>query len=142
MEFDKNEVQLLGVIGRVTHMIGKLARTMYSEYDLNMAQSRVLFVLHAEKSVSQKELAKQLNVTPPSITSMIKKMENDGYITRKVDPKDQRVMRLTLTEKGESLIEYVLKTADEMDKKVFGGMSAEEKMLFRRLLMQIIDNLE
>ena len=107
-----------------------------------MAQSRVLFVLHEEKSVSQKELAKQLNVTPPSITSMIKKMENDGYITRKVDPKDQRVMRLTLTEKGESLIEYVLKTADEMDKKVFGGMSAEEKMLFRRLLMQIIDNLE
>ena len=142
MKADINEAPLLGVMGAAMHKIGKQAKVMYSEYDLNMAQSKILFVLHAEKSVSQKELAKYLNVTPPSITTMIKKMEKDGYIARKVDEKDQRVMRLTLTEKAESIIDHVIKTSEELEEKVFKGMSAEEKMLFRRLLMQMIENLE
>ena len=142
MKGNINEAPLLGIMGGTMHRIGKQAKAMYSEYDLNMAQSKILFVLHREKSISQKELAKWLNVTPPSITSMIKKMEKEGYIARKVDEKDQRVMRLTLTEKGESVIDYVIRTSEELEKKVFKGMSAEEKMLFRRLLLQIMDNLE
>ena len=82
------------------------------------------------------------NVTPPSITSMIKKMEQEGYITRKADEQDQRVMRLTLAQKGRDSIAYVIKTAEKLEEKVFEGMSAEEKMLFRRLLLQIIENVE
>lgn len=142
MECNSERIPLLGVMGRALHLIGKSAKKMYAEYDLNKMQSGILFVLHREKSMSQKELAKRMNVTPPSITSTIKKMEKDGYIARKVDEKDQRVMRLTMTEKGESCIDYVMQNAERMDELVFGGMSAEEKMLFRRLLMQIIDNLE
>lgn len=142
MECKMDKVPLLGVMGTALHLIGKSAKKMYAEYELNRMQSGILFVLHREKSISQKELAKRMNVTPPSITSTIKKMEKDGYIARKVDEKDQRVMRLTMTEKGESCVDYVIQTAEKMDELVFEGMSAEEKMLFRRLLMQIIENLE
>jgi len=115
---------------------------LYAEYDLNRAQSGILFALHQEDSMSQKELAKRLNVTPPSITSMIKKMEQEGYITRKADEQDQRVMRLTLAQKGKDCIDYVIKTAEKLEEIVFEGMTAEEKMLFRRLLLQILENLE
>lgn len=142
MECDKKEAPLLGLMAKTMHLIGKQAQSMYAEYDLNRAQSGILFILHQEESMSQKDLAKRMNVTPPSITSMIKKMEQQGYITRKVDEQDQRVMRLTLADKGKEKIDYVIKTAEKMDEKVFEGMSAEEKMLFRRLLLQIIDNLE
>ena len=142
MKPDINEAPLLGVMGAAMHKVGKQAKAMYSEYDLNMAQSKILFTLHAEKSISQKELAKYLNVTPPSITTMIKKMEKDGYIARKADEKDQRVMRLTLTEKSESVIDYVIETSEKLEEKAFKGISVEEKMLFRRLLLQIMDNLE
>ena len=82
-----------------------------------------------------------MNMTPPSITSTIQKMERSGYITRKPDPSDQRVMRLELTEKGESCIQTVKMIADQMEEMLSRGMSAEEKILFRRFLMQINDNL-
>ena len=88
------------------------------------------------------ELAKRLNVTPPSITSMIKKMEQEGYIIRKADEQDQRVMRLTLAKKGKDCVAYVIKTAEKLEEIVFEGMTAEEKMLFRRLLLQILENVE
>ncbi len=128
MKCHKEDAPLLGLMGQSMRLIGKRAQELYAEYDLNRAQSGILFALHQEDSMSQKELAKRLNVTPPSITSMIKKMEQEGYITRKADEQDQRVMRLTLAEK--------------LEEKVFEGMSVEEKMLFRRLLLQIIENVE
>ena len=85
MKCHKEDAPLLGLMGQSMRLIGKRAQELYAEYDLNRAQSGILFALHQEDSMSQKELAKRLNVTPPSITSMIKKMEQEGYITRKAD---------------------------------------------------------
>lgn len=142
MKCQKKDVPLLGLMGKSMHLIGKRAQELYAEYDLNRAQSGILFALHQEDSMSQKELAKRLNVTPPSITSMIKKMEQEGYIIRKADEQDQRVMRLTLAKKGIDCVAYVIKTAEKLEEIVFEGMTAEEKMLFRRLLLQILENVE
>ena len=101
------EMPTLGILGMTAHKIGKLAQTMYAEYDLNKSQSMILFQLHRDGRISQKELAQKLNVSAPSITSMIQKMEKSGYIVRNVDEKDQRMMRLDLTEKGQACIEHV-----------------------------------
>ena len=127
MKCHKEDAPLLGLMGQSMRLIGKRAQELYAEYDLNRAQSGILFALHQEDSMSQKELAKRLNVTPPSITSMIKKMEQEGYITRKADEQDQRVMRLTLAQKGKDCIDYVIKTAEKLEEIVFEGMTAEEK---------------
>ena len=141
------EMPTLGILGMTAHKIGKLAQTMYAEYDLNKSQSMILFQLHrdgriSQKELAQKELAQKLNVSAPSITSMIQKMEKSGYIVRNVDEKDQRMMRLDLTEKGQACIEHVKAIAEKMDEIAFTGISPEEKMLLRRILFQICENVE
>ena len=143
------EMPTLGILGMTSHKIGKLAQTMYAEYDLNKSQSMILFQLHrdgricqTQGRISQKELAQKLNVSAPSITSMIQKMEKSGYIVRNVDEKDQRMMRLDLTEKGQACIEHVKAIAEKMDEIAFTGISPEEKMLLRRILFQICENVE
>ena len=113
------EMPTLGILGMTTHKIGKLAQTMYAEYDLNKSQSMILFQLHRDGRISQKELAQKLNVSAPSITSMIQKMEKSGYIVRNVDEKDQRMMRLDLTEKGQACIEHVKAITEKMDEIAF-----------------------
>ena len=136
-----DHIPTFGLMGLMLHRMMNRARSMYQEFDLNRSQASVLFSLHQKKSMSQKELAVQLNMTPPSITSTIQKMERSGYISRKPDQSDQRIMRLELTGKGESCIQTVKMIADQMEEMLFRGMSAEEKILFRRFLMQINDNL-
>ena len=138
---DMNKVPVLGLIGMVSHRAMNTAKGMYQEFDLNRSQASVLFMLHQQDSMSQKELAAKLNITAPSITSMIQKMERDQYITREPDRHDQRVMRLTLTEKGKSCIQAVKDVADRMEDIMLQGMSLEEKLLFRRLLIQTGENL-
>lgn len=141
MNCDMDHIPTFGLMGLILHRMMNRARSMYQEFDLNRSQASVLFSLHQKKSMSQKELAVQLNMTPPSITSTIQKMERSGYISRKPDQSDQRIMRLELTGKGESCIQTVKMIADQMEEMLFRGMSAEEKILFRRFLMQINDNL-
>ncbi len=141
MNCDMDHIPTFGLMGLMLHRMMNRARSMYQEFDLNRSQASVLFFLHQKKSMSQKELAAQLNMTPPSITSTIQKMERSGYISRKPDQSDQRIMRLELTGKGESCIQTVKMIADQMEEMLFRGMSAEEKILFRRFLMQINDNL-
>ena len=141
MNCDMDHIPTFGLMGLMLHRMMNRARSMYQEFDLNRSQASVLFSLHQKKSMSQKERAAQLNMTPPSITSTIQKMERSGYISRKPDQSDQRIMRLELTGKGESCIQTVKMIADQMEEMLFRGMSAEEKILFRRFLMQINDNL-
>ena len=142
MQSDLSNVPDLGLLGIVLHRDMKRAKSKYEEFDLNRSQASILFTLHQRSSMSQKELAESLNMTPPSITSAIRKMEQEGYIRRRQDESDQRVMRLALTEKGAACVENVKRVADEMHELIFQGMSPEEIMLFRRLLIQINENLE
>lgn len=142
MQYDLSNVPDLGLLGIVLHRVMKRAKSKYEEFDLNRSQASILFTLHQRSSMSQKELGESLNMTPPSITSAIRKMEQEGYIRRRQDESDQRVMRLALTEKGAACVENVKRVADEMHELIFRGMSPEEILLFRRLLLQINENLE
>ena len=63
-------------------------------------------------------------------------------MVRNVDEKDQRMMRLDLTEKGQACIEHVKAITEKMDEIAFTGISPEEKMLLRRILFQICENVE
>ena len=142
MNCETNDTPLMGIMGIVLHKMLNTAKGMYQEFDLNKSQAGILFTLHRSDSMSQKELAARLNVTPPSITSSIQKMERDGYLTRHPDPADQRVMRLTLAERGKACIQSVKNVGERMDEIIQGGMSLEEQLLFRRLILQVKDNLE
>lgn len=137
-----DKVPELGMMGIVMHRVINRAKGMYQEFDLNASQAGILFSLHQSSAMSQKELAESLNMTPPSITSTIQKMEKGGYIRRKADEKDQRVLRLSLTEKGESCIQSVKQVAEQMRKLIFYEMSEEEIQQFRKFLLRINENLE
>ena len=141
MQCEEKDMPAFGLMGMLMHKMMNRAKDMYREFDLNKSQAGILFTLHHSDSMSQKELAARLNVTPPSLNSSLQKMEHEGYLTRHPDPADQRIMRLTLTEKGESCIKGVYAVAEQMEELMFRGMTREEIMLFKRLLFQIRDNL-
>lgn len=137
-----DHIPTIGIISQIMHMSMKRAQCLFEQYGLKVGQAGILFVLDHFGEMSQRELASNLNVSPPSITTAIQKMEKIGVITRRTDGKDQRIMRLCLTEQGKACLSDIKKVAQDMEEFVFQDMSKEERLLLRRLLVQMKVNLE
>ena len=74
-------------------------RVMAGE-DAHPGQAFCLKVLTERDGMSQRELARVLHLSPPTVTSMLQRMEKAGTIERRPDAADQRVTRVHLTAAG------------------------------------------
>ena len=139
---DEKEMSIVNIMKQIMHMELNCASQSLKQYELKPWQAAMLFSLHQNSGMSQRELAKKMKLTPPTITSGIKKMEKQGLIERRPDEQDQRIMRLYLTEKAENCLEQVWGVINKMEEMLVSGFSIEEKILLRRFLLQMLDNLK
>lgn len=93
---------------------------------IHQTQHRILIHLFKrDKLPSQKELADHLHVTPAAVTGALKKLENQGYITRTLG-QDNRYNEISITEKGIELLETTKEAFSRVDASLFSDFSEEE----------------
>ena len=97
--------------------------------DLKPGQAGILFWLGREGELSQRRLAEKLGITPPSVTTALRKLEAKGLIGKEGDPADQRIQRIHLTEAGKEMLGELKRIVGEMEQVIFRGISQEEKLL-------------
>ena len=124
------------------HMHKALIDSKVREIGIHRTQHRILMRLaRCGRLPSQKELAERLEVTPAAITIALKKIENNGYITRSLG-KDTRFNEIEITEKGRELVKLTRETFTKTDKSLFRGFSEDELKLYVGFLDKIQKNIE
>jgi MarR family transcriptional regulator, organic hydroperoxide resistance regulator len=113
-----------------------------SELGLHVGQEMILVQLWEEEGLAQSQLVERMCVEPPTLTKMLQRIEREGFVERRPDAEDARVSRVYLTERGRSLREAVEAVWREVEVETIKGMTSEERMLFRRFLMQARTNLD
>ncbi|MBP3568195.1 MAG: MarR family transcriptional regulator [Lachnospiraceae bacterium] len=78
------------------------------EIDLTYTQYIAMMVLWEHKEVSVKDLGEYLYLDSGTLTPVLKKLEQKGYVTRARDVQDERVLNVTITEAGEALKEQAV----------------------------------
>lgn len=143
MKCHKEDAPLLGLMGQSMRLIGKKAQELYAEYRSEQSSVRY-FICPSSGRFHVSEGTREAFECNAAVNYIDDQEDGAGrlYYKKSPDEQDQRVMRLTLAQKGKDCIDYVDKTAEKLEEIVFEGMTAEEKMLFRRLLLQILENLE
>lgn len=73
----------------------------------------VLYCLHkaevsGESGMMVSEISKRMNVTPPTVTQLVKGMESANLIERRTDQEDRRVVRIHLSETGRQVVKQSL----------------------------------
>jgi len=80
------------------------------------------------------ELAAVEQVQPPSMTRIVARLEEDGYVTRVVDPTDRRVARAAITDAGRTLLARSRTRKDAyLARRVAEFTDAERALLARAL---------
>ena len=102
----------------------------------------LMHLYHSKEAPSQKEIANRFNISPAAVAVSLKKLENEGYILRNTRENDNRYNKITITEKGKSVVDMSREILDGLDELSFGNLSSEEKEILGTLLDKVIDNLK
>ncbi|ESA37972.1 transcriptional regulator [Leptolyngbya sp. Heron Island J] len=119
-----------------------LAGALLADYGLHVGQEVLLMHLWEYDGRSQSELVDLMAVEPPTLTRMLNRLEKSGLVERQRDQIDARVWRIYLTEAGWALEEPIQRVWRELEARTIANLAIEERVLLRRLLMQVRRNLE
>ena len=132
------------LIARIHQLAGRLFAEKLKKYNLdeiNPAQGRILFVLWQKDGISIRELAGKTSLGKSTLTSMLDRLEEAGYLERVPSIGDRRKIKIKLTERDRKLRNIYKKVSNEMTELFYDGFSAGEISEFEKYLRQIFNNL-
>lgn len=99
------EIQYLGITARIKRLNDALSysiKDLYRSQNLDIEPSwhLILLLLKRNKQLSLVELARQMQISQPAVTKIVKKMLNKGYVKHSVSPADHRVKIIELSAKS------------------------------------------
>ncbi len=112
------------------------------EFKIHPGQIPLLLIVHKNPGLSQKEIARHLLVSSPTIAVMLRRMEKNNFIKKKLNPEDRREYKVFLTEKGKKIMEVAKEEIEKFEKSSLKGFSKEEIKILEGLLKKIVKNLK
>lgn len=119
----------------------KIMLNSLEETGVYQAQHHLLMKIAHNQNASQKELAMSMDVSAATIAVSLKKLEKGGYITKEMDVTDNRLNQITITEKGNKVVEQSKLIFDISDRRALEGFTEEEKNTLSGLLQRLDVNL-
>ena len=111
-----------------------------ADYHIGWGHFAILASLYEKEGHSQDGLALSRGFDKTMIAKSVVRLEEEGLIYRKVDPKDKRVKRLYLTEKGRGLRSEMHKIGHQLNDLLFTGFQPDEAEQAMKILRKIAIN--
>ena len=129
--------QLCFPLYAVSNMITRRYKPLLDDLDLTYTQYIVMMVLWEERQVNEKYLCDALCLKSNTLTPLLKKLEDKGYIKKVRAKEDERNLVITLTDIGDNLKERALCVPETIAKEF--SLTAEEAAFLYRILYKILD---
>jgi DNA-binding MarR family transcriptional regulator len=101
----------------------------------------VLSMLAVRDGITQLALVQATHLRPPTVSVILKKMEEEGLIARREDENDRRAIRVTLTDTGRALDRKNIETIHALDEIALRDLSEDEVAALMVILPKIRNNL-
>ncbi len=132
---------ITGAMHRLELMRRIRFRNMLGARGLHPGQPPLLEYIAQHPGCTQKDAASELDVSPASAATSLKRLEKSGLVCRRGDPSDARRNCLYLTAEGEKRRLASQVDFDALDARMFSGLSEAELAGFKALCDRMFDNL-
>lgn len=129
-------------------MLADTSRLLRKRFDQRLrftgstrAQWHAIFKLSKQEGMKQAELADALDVEPITLTRLLDRMEEGGWVERQADPSDRRVRLLFLTDKARNALVPMRLVIDEIYEGAMAGLEPAEREQLMHLLTRVRTNL-
>jgi MarR family transcriptional regulator, organic hydroperoxide resistance regulator len=129
--------EFLDLHGRTSKVLRALTEAEMRRHGLHFGQDLVLAVLWEHDGRTPGEVAAALHVTTPTIVKMATRMTAAGLLTRRRDDRDNRLVRLWLTDAGLALKEPVQTARQYLEDNVVADLTDAERRSLLNMLATI-----
>ncbi|THA76091.1 MarR family transcriptional regulator [Streptomyces sp. A0642] len=119
--------EFLDLHGRTSKVLRALADAAMRRHGLHVGQNYLLAALWERDGSTPGEVAAALNVTTPTVVKMADRMTAAGMLTRRRDDRDNRLVRLWLTDAGRALQKPVEAERRLIEEKVTADLTETER---------------
>jgi MarR family transcriptional regulator for hemolysin len=128
------DLNFMFTLGELFRLIRVYADKEASRYGITRAQWAVLAKVERSEGMKQTELAEQMDVQPITLTRLIDKLCDHGWIERRGDENDRRVNRLYLRKAARPLLAKLASLRSELTATALEGINPADA---HRLLAQL-----
>lgn len=126
------------------YLLGQANHALYKDFDaqvrargLSSIEWRVLATLHDGDPLTVSQLALEVLSKQPTVTKLVQRMADQGWVALHADAADQRRTLVKATPAGRRLVKPLVEAAREHEARVLRSLGATEKAALRKLLEKI-----
>ena len=112
-----------------------------SEYGIGSGQFMFLLELYINDGKNQEEIAETLKIDKGTTARALKKLEEQGFVTRIKDENDKRSNKIYLNDKAKDVREGVLDVLNDWNKEINKSLTEEEEEMLKSLLEKVCKNI-
>ena len=131
--------QLCFALYAATHSVTRAYRAGLEQAGLTYTQYLVMMVLWEKDSVSVGSIAQKLDLDSATLTPMLKRLEIAGFIVRKRNKDDERIVEINLTKMGDELQDQIAKIQNSVECKT--KLNNQEFVELRATLHRLVDKM-
>jgi DNA-binding MarR family transcriptional regulator len=128
---------ILFILSKANQKVYAIFKSRLLPHGLTPVQALVLHGLYDEEGISSGELGKRLGLDSATLSGVLDRMEENGWINRNAFKEDKRVVNIFLTEKSRQIRNRFLKETSELNQEILSVFSTEERLLFIRMLKDL-----
>ena len=135
-----------GLLKKAFLLHGQNINEKLKEYDLTMSQLDVLILVslaNEKKQLNnQRDIEKKLDLTNPTVTGLINRLEAKGLIERHECLQDRRIKYLYVSGKANQINDDMKRIFSQSDTIALKGFNEDEKRELKNYLLRMIENLK
>lgn len=132
-------------LGPLLHDAARLIRRRFeahtADLGLSSAQWRLLIHVLRSERVTQARLAERLEIEPISVSRLVDRMEQAGWVARETDPQDRRVRQIVATQAALDIRESLFERANVVYAEALANIPPEAQQALHASLITLIQNL-
>jgi DNA-binding MarR family transcriptional regulator len=112
-------------------------KKLLAEYGLTPIQVLIIEALRDEEGVSAGEIGKKLVLDSATLSGVLDRLAEKGWIVKQTDAEDRRSLKIYLSDKAKEMAAPIAEQRQKANDEIMESLSTEEKVLLKRLLKDI-----
>lgn len=118
-----------------------VSKRMLARFGMTGSQRFVMRIVSLEEGISAGEVAARLHQHPSTLTGVLRRLVDAGWLLREIAPEDHRRTRLKATPAGKAAVTRCTGTTEEAVNRALAGMNDEEIAVLCKALDRLASEL-